>query len=77
MSAAWDSNLRLMQECDKAIEQCAWCREFGHVWMDCELYRMTIKPPRRDWSWTFWPTFVCLMTGFVAGFCLKALLVSL
>lgn len=69
----WQSRLRLIEACDRAIEQCAWCGNFGHKWRECELYKMACTP-RRDWSWTFWPTFVCLMTGFVAGFCLKALL---
>lgn len=68
---AWEANVRLMSACDKAIEHCAWCGNYGHIWSACQLYRMALERPAKLEVRYRAIMFVC---GFVAGLALAGLL---
>ncbi len=72
MSLAWEQNLRLMEECDKAVEHCGLCDEYGHSWTECgkQPISLRVQPVFRD---KFWLIALWLCTGFAAGFAFRAL----
>jgi hypothetical protein len=66
------SELHLIEACDKAIQKCQWCQEFGHVWQECQEYEDFVRRIRVRMS--LWTVVILMGLGVVAGIALKMLL---
>jgi hypothetical protein len=73
---AQNSDLRLIEQCDRAIQKCAWCLKFGHEWNDCEEFDRKLKTSVRVVyvGPKVWQVLIIFAGGVSVGLWVRALL---